>query len=105
MRVVPPAVPGTARPLPPLRPILLTVTVTVAVTVAVTVVDLLARTLRPAGAARVWRCLLRRAAEGGSDRGALSGSRPVGFPGPPSAPAVRLSPQRALHMSCQLVSR
>jgi hypothetical protein len=99
MRVVPPAVPGTARPLPPLRPILLTVTV------AVTVVDLLARTLRAAGAARVWRCLLRRAAEGGSDRGALSGSRPVGFPGPPSAPAVRLSPQRALHMSCQLVSR
>jgi hypothetical protein len=41
----------------------------------------------------------------GSDRGALPGSRPVGFPGPPFAPAVRLSPQRALHMSYQLVSR
>jgi hypothetical protein len=41
----------------------------------------------------------------GSDRGALSGLLLVGFPGPPAAPAVRLSPQRALHMSYQLVSR
>ena len=41
----------------------------------------------------------------GSDRGALSGSHLMGFPGPPAAPAVRLSPQRALHMSYQLVSR
>ena len=41
----------------------------------------------------------------GSDRGALSGLLPVDFPGPPAAPAVRLSPQRALHVSYQLVSR
>jgi hypothetical protein len=41
----------------------------------------------------------------GSDRGALPGLLLVGFPGPPAAPAVRLSPQRALHVSCQSVSR
>ena len=41
----------------------------------------------------------------GSDRGALPGSLPVGFPGPPAAPGVRLSPHRALHVSCQWVSR
>ena len=35
----------------------------------------------------------------GSDRSALPGSLPVGFPGPPAAPAVRFSPQRALHVS------
>ena len=39
----------------------------------------------------------------GSDRGALPGSLPVGFPGPPAAPAVRVSTQRALHVSCPLV--
>jgi hypothetical protein len=33
----------------------------------------------------------------GSGRGALSGLLPVGFPGPPSEPGVRLSPHRALH--------
>ena len=41
----------------------------------------------------------------GSDRGALPGSLLVGFPGPPAAPGVRLSPHRALHVSCQWVSR
>ena len=41
----------------------------------------------------------------GSDRGALPGSLVVGFPGPPAAPGVRLSPHRALHVSCQWVSR
>jgi hypothetical protein len=29
----------------------------------------------------------------------------MGFPGPPAAPGVRLSPHRALHVSCQWVSR
>jgi len=32
----------------------------------------------------------------GSDRGALRGLLPVAFPGPPAAPAVRVSTQRAL---------
>ena len=59
-----------------------------------------------------WRCCDRRCpgaaetpATAGSDRGALSGLLPVGFPGPPAEPAVRLAPQRALHVSCRLVSR
>src|ERR1035437_8944352 len=34
----------------------------------------------------------------GWDRGALPGLLPVGFPDPPSAPGVRLSPHRALHV-------
>lgn len=51
------------------------------------------------------RTLIQSSHRVGSDRGALPGSLPVGFPGPPAAPAVRLSPQRALHVSCQLVSR
>ena len=38
----------------------------------------------------------------GSDRGALSGLLLVGFPGPPAAPGVRLSPHRALRVSCPL---
>ena len=47
-----------------------------------------------------------RSTEGCLTQGLTQGnSRPVGFPGPPAAPAVRLSPQRALHMSYQLVSR
>ena len=33
----------------------------------------------------------------GSGRGALPGLLPVGFPGPPAEPGVRLSPHRALH--------
>jgi hypothetical protein len=41
----------------------------------------------------------------GSDRGALSGLLPVGFPGPPAAPGVRVSTHRALHVSCPLVNR
>jgi hypothetical protein len=41
----------------------------------------------------------------GSDRGALPGSLPVGFPGPPAAPGVRVSTHRALHVSCPLISR
>src|SRR6266699_433831 len=41
----------------------------------------------------------------GSDRGALPGLLPVGFPGPPAAPAVRVSAQRALRVSRPLVSR
>jgi len=38
----------------------------------------------------------------GSDRGALPGLLPVGFPGPPAEPGVRLSPHRALHVPCPL---
>jgi hypothetical protein len=34
----------------------------------------------------------------GSGRGALPNSRPVGFPGPPSEPDVRLPPHPALHI-------
>ena len=41
----------------------------------------------------------------GSDRSALPGSLPVGFPDPPSEPAVHVTAQRALHVSCQTVSR
>jgi hypothetical protein len=41
----------------------------------------------------------------GSDRSALPGSLPVGFPDPPSEPAVHVTAQRALHVSCQMVSR
>jgi hypothetical protein len=35
----------------------------------------------------------------GWDRGALSGLLLAGFPDPPAAPGVRLSPHRALHVS------
>ncbi len=42
-------------------------------------------------------CLQRRVMVG-SDQGALPGSLLVGFPGPPAAPGVRLSPHRALHV-------
>jgi hypothetical protein len=40
----------------------------------------------------------------GSGRGAVLVLRPVRFPDPPSEPAVRLSPQRALHVSFPSVS-
>lgn len=33
----------------------------------------------------------------GSGRGALPGLLPVGFPGPPAEPGVRITPHRALH--------
>ena len=38
----------------------------------------------------------------GSDRGALPGLLPVGFPGPPAEPGVRFSPHRALCVSFPL---
>jgi len=40
-----------------------------------------------------------------SDRGALPGLLRVGFPGPPAAPGVRLSPHRALHVPAGWFSR
>ena len=36
----------------------------------------------------------------GSVRGAVTALLPFRFPGPPAEPAVRLSPQRALHEGC-----
>jgi hypothetical protein len=51
------------------------------------------------------RAILKRCRLDGSDRGALPGLLLVGFPGPPAAPGVRLSPHRALRVPAGWFSR